>query len=153
MTASGIAAALGLLAAPSIGATVADAFTQLGPDAVFGLGCGDRSATKSVEAPARWITGAPRGWRPDSVTIMAEIDGRVVTAVHVANPASGATSEDACRAALVDLAGAQPVTSEWRGADLVMATALTSIAHQPARYRAVYRASRHQCRTMLTIGA
>lgn len=152
MSAAVVAAALGLVAAPEIGATIAQAFEQLGSEAVFGPGCIDQTAVRTIVAPARWTRTVPERWRGAAVVVMAEIDDRAVTAIHLARPAMRAAGEADCRAAFAQLSGTAPSRTFWRGADLVMEYPAGRIAGHPAHFRAIYRASRQSCRTMLTIG-
>ena len=153
MSGAAIAAALGLISAPGLGATIAQAFDQMGPDAVFGPNCGSSAVTTAIIAPPRWRAGAPARWRADGVTLFAEVGSRNVTAVHLANPIAHAADEAACAAQLRLLAGPETIESRWQGPDRISTSAAPPVAGRRAQYRAVYSASRHECRTMLTIAA
>jgi len=147
-----LAAALGLVVVPPIGASIAEAFDMLGPQAVFGPGCGDPDATQTIQAPPRWAYSVPAQWRVPGVRIMAQIDGRTVQALHLALPPVRATNEAQCSAALARLSQKAPQSAAWRGPVRIIVSEATAVAAHRAQYRAIYRPSRGECRTMLTIG-
>jgi hypothetical protein len=153
VSAAAIAAALGLLTAPALGATVAEAFDQMGLDALFGPNCSTSDVTTAIIAPPRWRSGVPKRWQSEGVTLVAEIGGSTVSSVHVAKPTAHAADEPDCMKQLVALAGPGAIDKAWRGPDRILTSAAPPLAGYAAHYRAVYNASRHECRTMLTIAA
>jgi hypothetical protein len=150
-----IAVTLGLLAAPALGSTIGQTLQAMGQDAVFGPGCGDTDAGRTIQAPARW-TGQPLGAAAElgrePLVVMAAFDGQIVRSVHLSRTPLRHVTADECRAQLFPLSG-HAVDSGYGGTAQVFEHAIANIAGSPARYRAIYRPMRGDCRVMLTIGA
>ncbi len=148
-------AALGLRYAPALGMTLLAAFNAIGPDAVFGPGCGgDFADLKTVQAPARWRRVPPpvaAALGQSGLVVMAEMQGDIVRSVHLARQPEQRMSARACRTRLEALSGGA-IRSTYTGQVEVFERSILPIANHAARYRALFRASREECRVMLTIG-
>lgn len=148
-----LAAALGLLFVPSFGASVVDTFNALGPDAVFGPGCGDGNGNLTVQAPAHSRGGnSVKVLETDAsrVTLMAEFVKGSVRSVHLSLPASQHQSAARCREGLARY-GQGAISQQGYGNMVIFERAAKPIANTEARYRALYRPLRAECRVMLTI--
>ena len=151
-----IAVALGLWFAPALGAPLLASFNALGPDAVFGPGCSDDAPSwRTVQAPARWRRPpAPAAaiLGPSPLTVMAEFKGDAVRSIHLSRQPERHMSASACRDQLAVMPGGA-IRESYAGAVRLFERTTSTIARHPARYRALFRSSRNECRIMLTIGA
>lgn len=139
-----LALALGIAAAPPLGASLAEVWAGLGAKARFGPGCPDGAGRPVVEVAAVY-RGAPTWLRAEFGR-----DWRVAS-LHVVEPDARAADAAACGARLARRAGVR-AGARWDGPLLWFSATAPAVAGVPARWRALWRASRGECRVMLTIG-